>query len=128
MGEINSNEKNQAQMMYYIDAVNVWSPANNKCIKVQGFVKEFRQTLIPGEAAVDALVKEVQEKVTELNALYPRTKTLRVTREGNQVYCNVWGNRADGEFVFTFKIEKVRRTYTTLETMLDEKENETKAE
>ena len=32
-------------MMYYIDKVNTWSAANRKCLEVQSFAKEFRQTL-----------------------------------------------------------------------------------
>ena len=43
MGEINSNEKNQAQLMYYIGDVDTWSPSNHKCIEMREFIREFRQ-------------------------------------------------------------------------------------
>ena len=50
-------------MKYYIDKVNTWSPANRKCLEVQSFAKEFRQTLIPNEDAAEALVEELRQKV-----------------------------------------------------------------
>ena len=111
--------------MYYIGDVDTWIPSNHKCIEMREFIREFRQTLIPDEAAVDALVKEIQKKVDELNDIFPRTYPLKLTREDGLVSCTT---NHDKDYVFAFRIEKVRRTYTTLETMLDEKENETKAE
>ena len=109
-------------MKYYIDKVNTWSPANRKCLEVQSFVKEFRQTLVPDDAAVESLMKELREKVEELNVLYPRTKRLMVKKEGSFVACINDDRRVDDQYVFTFHIEKVRRTYKTLEAMMDEKE------
>lgn len=109
-------------MMYYIDKVNTWSPANRKCLEVQSFVNEFRQTLIPNDTVVEALVKEIREKVEELNGLYPRTKRLVVKKEGNFVECHTDDRRVDDQYVFTFHIERVRQTYKTLELMVDEKE------
>lgn len=98
-------------MMYYIDKVNTWSPANLKCKEVQGFAKEFRQTLIPDETAAKELVEEIRQKVEELNAAYPRTKRLTVKKEGNFVACVNEERRLDDQYVFTFHIEAVRRTY-----------------
>ena len=109
-------------MMYYIDKVNTWSPANRKCLEVQSFVTEFRQTLIPDEAAAEGLVKEIREKVEELNVLYPRTKRLMVKKEGNFVACINEDRKLDDQYVFTFHIKEVRRVYKTLEMMVDEKE------
>ena len=108
-------------MKYYIDKVNTWSPANRKCLEVQSFVKEFRQTLIPDEAAAEALVEERRQKVEELNETYPRTKRLKVRKEGNFVACDNEEQRVDDQHVFTFHIERVRQTYKTLEMMADEK-------
>lgn len=108
-------------MKYYIDKVNTWSPANRKCLEVQSFAKEFRQTLIPNEDAAEALVEELRQKVEELNETYPRTKRLKVRKEGNFVCCDNEEKRVDDQYVFTFHIEKVRQTYKTLEIMADEK-------
>ena len=109
-------------MMYYIDKVNTWSPANRKCLEVQSYVKEFRQTLIHGDEGVEAIVKEIREKVEELNERYPRTKRLKLKREGNFVSCVIEEQKFEDQHVFTFHIEKVRREYKTLEMMMDEKE------
>ena len=109
-------------MKYYIDKVNTWSPANRKCLEVQSFVKEFRQTLIPNDDVVEAMMKEIREKVEELNDRYPRTKRLAVKKEGNFVACVNEDRKLDDQYVFTFHIEKVRQTYKTLEIMVNEKE------
>ena len=97
--------------MYYIDKVSVWSPANKKCIEVQGFAKGFQQTLIPDDAAADALVEELRKKVEELNVAHPRTKRLVVRQAGNFVSCTNEDRKLDDQYVFTFHIEKVRQTY-----------------
>lgn len=109
-------------MMYYIDKVNTWSPANRKCLEVQSFVVEFRQTLIPGDEAVELIMKEIREKVEELNEAYPRTKRLTVKKNSNLVTCVNEDRKLDDQYVFTFHIEKVRKEYKTLEMMMDEKE------
>ena len=109
-------------MKYYIDEVNTWSPANRKCLEVQSFVKEFRQTLVPDDAAVESLMKELREKVEELNGLYPRTKRLILKKDHNFVACTNEDRKLDDQYVFTFHIKKVRRVYETLEMMVDEKE------
>ncbi len=109
--------KQNDNTMYYIDKVNTWSPANRKCLEVQSFVKEYRQTLIPSEAAAEAIVEEIRQKVEELNEAYPRTKRLAVRKEGNFVACCNDERKVDDQYVFTFHIEKVRQTYKTLEMM-----------
>lgn len=109
--------KQNDNTMYYIDKVNTWGPANRKCLEVQSFAKEYRQTLIPSEAAAEAIVEEIRQKVEELNETYPRTKRLAVRKKGNFVECSTDGN--DDQYVFTFHIEKVRKTYKTLEMMAD---------
>ncbi len=111
-------------MKYFIDKVNTWSPANRKCKELQSFVTEFRQTLIPDDAAVEELMKEIQQKVDELNKTYPRTKRLEVRKDGNFVACYNDERKVDDQYVFTFHIEKVRQTYKTLEMMVDSKGGE----
>lgn len=103
--------KQNDNTMYYIDKVNTWSPANRKCLEVQSFAKEYRQTLIPSEAAAEELVKEIRQKVEELNETYPRTKRLRVRQMSNFVSCDNEEPRIDDQHVFTFHIMPVKRTY-----------------
>lgn len=113
--------KQNDNTMYYIDKVNTWSPANRKCLEVQSFAQEYRQTLIPDADAAEELVKEIRQKVAELNETYPRTKRLEVSKEGNFVACYNDDRKVDDQYVFTFHIEKVRQTYKTLEMMADGK-------
>jgi len=110
--------------MYYIDKINTWSPANRKCLELQSFVREYRQTIIQDDAAVEELMKEIQQKVDELNKTYPRTKRLEVRKDGNFVACDNEDKKLDDQYVFTFHIEKVRQTYKTLEIMVDSKGGE----
>ena len=110
--------------MYYIDKINTWSPDNRKCKELQAFVTEFRQTLIPDDAAVEALMEEIRQRVEELNVAYPRTKRLEVRKDGNFVACYNDERKVDDQYVFTFHIEKVRQTYKTIEMMVDSKGGE----
>lgn len=98
-------------MMYYIDKVNTWSPANRKWKEVQSFALEFGQTLILDEVAAKELVEELRKKVEELNEAYPRTKRLRVRQMSNFVSCDNEEPRVDDQHVFTFHIMAVKRTY-----------------
>lgn len=114
--------------MYYIDKINTWSPANRKWMELQSFVREYRQTIIQDDAAVEELMKEIQQKVDELNKTYPRTKRLKVGKDGNFVACYNDERKVDDQYVFTFHIEKVRQTYKTLEMMVDSKGGEKRSE
>ena len=96
-------------MKYYIDKVSTWSPANRKCQEVQSFVVEYRQTLIPDDDAVEAMMKEIREKVEELNDRYPRTKRLMVRKDGEFVFCISEERKLDEQYVFTFYIRKVKQ-------------------
>lgn len=109
------------EMMYYIDKVNTWSPANRKWQEVQAFVVEYRQMLIPNDDAAKELVEEIRQKVEELNKAYPRTQRITVKQRGNFVCCDNEECEVDDKHVFTFHIEKVRQTYKTLEMMMDGK-------
>ena len=109
-------------MMYYIDRVNTWSAANRKCLEVQKFVAEFRQTIIADEAAAEALVEEIGRKVEELNEKYPRTKRLVTRKEGGFVYCVNVVQRLGDQYVFTFHIMNVRQTYRAIESATGESE------
>jgi hypothetical protein len=109
-------------MKYYIDKVNTWSPANRKCLEVQSFVKEFRQTLVHDDAAVESLMKELREKVEVLNERYPRTKRLMVKKNSNWIGIVTEERKFEDGYVASFTIERVRQVYKTLEAMMDERE------
>lgn len=110
--------------MYYIDKVNTWRAANRKCLEVQSFVTEFRHTLIPDDTAAEALVKEIREKVEELNERYPRTKSLMVKKYSNWIGIVTEERKFEDGYVASFTIEKVRQTYKPLELMVDGKGGE----
>lgn len=98
-------------MMYYIDKVNTWSPANRKWKEVQSFALEFGQTLIPDEVGAKELVEELRMKVEELNEAYPRTQRIKVCQNGNFVFCVNDEQKIVDQYVFTFHIMQVKRTY-----------------
>lgn len=99
-------------MMYFIQRINTWSPANQKCRLLQDFVKQFENTLIADYIYIYALFEEIRHKVEELNQAYPRTKKLIVDYDysDNYVSCYPEGQRYDN-YTFTFHIHPVRRTY-----------------
>lgn len=101
-------------MMYFIQRINTWRPANQKCKQVQAFVDQFRNCLIPDEISRDALVEDIRRKVEELNQAYPRTKPLVVNFDichRDYVSCQPELRKIEDEYVFTFHIHPVRRTY-----------------
>lgn len=99
-------------MNYYIEKPNTWRAANRKCAEIQEFVDKFRNCLIVDEVSRDALVEEIRHKVEELNEAYPRTKRLAVSfSHGNYVVCKPDNPNIVDEYVFTFHIHPVMRTY-----------------
>ena len=98
-------------MMYFIQRINTWSPANQKCKLLQDFVKQFENTLIADDISRDALVEDIRRKVEELNQAYPRTKKLVVNHHDNYVSCQPEFRKIEDEYVFTFHFLPVRRTY-----------------
>lgn len=109
-------------MMFYIDKVNTWSPANIKWREVQSYVNQFRQTLIIDAPDADALVNEIRQYVEKLNEAFPRTQRLTVKKEGNFIFCEKEKPNLADQYVFTFHIEKVRQTYRNLNVKADEEE------
>ena len=101
-------------MMYFIQRINTWSPANKKCKLLQDFVKQFENTLIADDISRDALVEDIRRKVEELNQAYPRTKPLVVDFDichRDYVSCKPEHNRIEDLYAFTFHIHPVCRTY-----------------
>ena len=98
-------------MMYFIQRINTWSPANRKCKLIQDFVDQFRNTLIADDISRDALLEDIRHKVDELNQAYPRTKPLAVTDHDNHIACFPEKHSVADEYVFTIRTEPVRRTF-----------------
>lgn len=101
-------------MMYFIQRINTWSPANQKCKLLQDFVKQFENTLIADDISRDALVEDIRRKVEELNQAYPRTKPLVVTLDHllhDYVSCQPELRKIEDHYAFTFHIHPVRRTF-----------------
>ena len=97
------------QDLYYIDRVNTWSPANQKCKELLGMALELRESLFVGAAAVNDAVAWLKEAVAKLNVCYPRTKKLVVGRKDNYVFCQPEERRLEDELVFSFHIVRVRK-------------------
>ena len=98
-------------MNYYIERPNTWRAANRKCAEIQEFVNQFKNCLIYDEKSRDALIKEIRDKVEELNNAYPRTKRLKVGfSHGDYISCYP-DERGVDEYVFAFHFYPVKRTY-----------------
>ena len=102
-------------MNYYIERPNTWKAANRKCAEIQEFVNQFKNCLIYDEKSRDALIKEIRDKVEELNNAYPRTKRLVVDCGSDRISCYPKGRGCDYEYVFTIDIHPVKRTYGSTE-------------
>lgn len=103
-------------MNYYIEKPNTWRAANRKCAEIQEFVNQFKSCLIYDEKSRDALIKEIRDKVEELNNAYPRTKRLKVEfSHGDYISCYPDERRVD-EYVFAINIHPVKKTYGFGET------------
>lgn len=98
-------------MMYFIQSVNTWKPANAKRRQLLDFIHQYENCIIADQLSLDALIEEIRHKVDELNKEYPRTKTLVVRHHNAFASCFPKGRAADGQYVFTFNIHKVKRTF-----------------
>ena len=97
--------------MYYIERPATWKAANKKCAEIQEFIGQFRNCLIEDELSRDAMIEEIRHKVDELNAVYPRTKRLKVRFSFNDfISCEPDDGHVD-EYVFTITLHPVRKTY-----------------
>ena len=98
-------------MMYYIDRPHTWKAKNRLWADIQTFVAQFENTLIADEISRDALIEEIRTKVEELNQAYPRMKKLKFDCRNLFVSCFNDVRAFDNDYVFTFHILPVRRTY-----------------
>ena len=98
--------------MYYIERPSTWRAANRKCAELQDYVSQFRYCLIADELSRDALIQDIRHKVEELNAAYPRSKTLKVHFDFSDfLSCFADPKKVADQYVFTIRILPVRRTY-----------------
>jgi len=102
-------------MMYFIQRINTWSPANRKCKELQEYVDQFKNCLIPDDLSRDALIEDIRHHVDTLNQAYPRTKKLAVDFNDNFLSCFPEDRQVADQYVFTFHILPVRRTYRYFE-------------
>lgn len=100
-------------MMRFIHYIKTYSSTNKKGRELNEFISKFEDVLIYDELAFDALKQEVQTKVAELNAKYPKVKELVFTARASQ-----WSVKpidSPDNYVFILDISKVRSTYKFLE-------------
>lgn len=100
-------------MMRFIHYIKTYSSTNKKGHELNEFISKFRDTLIYDKLALDALKQEVQTKVAELNAKYPKVKELIFSERNNQWSVKPLGGLDD--YVFILDISIVRSTYKFLE-------------
>lgn len=75
-------------MLYFIQTFNLWKAPNRKADQLQDYVKRnCEYTLIEGRPALMSFIDTLRAKVDELNALYPRSKELRITFSYNYIAC-----------------------------------------
>jgi hypothetical protein len=98
-------------MMYFIQSINTWKPANEKCRQSLDFIHQYEDCIIADQLSLDALIEEIRHKVGELNVQYPRTKPLVVRHNGYFVSCSPEDRGAEGQYVFSFFIHRVKRTF-----------------
>lgn len=104
--------------MYFIERPNTWRAANKKCAKIQEYIEQFCNCLIPDDLSRDALIEELRHKVEELNDSYPRTKKLVVDLgiTNDYVSCHPDPRTSDSDSIFTMSIYPVLRTYQFAES------------
>lgn len=71
-------------MMRFIHYIKTYSSTNKKGRELNEFISKFKDTLIYDELSFDALKQEVQTKVAELNAKYPKVKELIFSYSSSQ--------------------------------------------
>ena len=94
-------------MLYFIQTFNLWKAPNRKADQLQNYVKRnCEYTLIDGHPALMSFIDTLRAKVDELNALYPRTKELRITYIGECIACVP--AKPGAEPVFAAHVHRVR--------------------
>ena len=96
-------------MLYFIQTFNLWKAPNRKADQLQDYVKRnCEYTLVEGRPALMSFIDSLCAKVDELNALYPRTKELRITFSDGYIACVP--AKPGAEPVFAAHVHRVRHT------------------
>lgn len=96
-------------MLYFIQTFNFWKAPNRKADQLQDYVKRnCEYTLVDGRQALMSFIDTLRAKVDELNALYPRTKELRITFSDGYIGCVP--AKPGAEPVFAAYVHRVRHT------------------
>lgn len=69
-------------MSYFIEYIRTYANVNKKGMKLQEFVQQFEDFLIPDELSLDALKSALEMTVDLMNAKYPRSMPVYLTRSG----------------------------------------------
>lgn len=102
-------------MMYFIHYLKTYSATNKKGRELNEFVSQYRDTLIYGDISLDSLKQEVQTKVAELNAKYPKVQEFVFNQTDNQ--WSVKPKDSADSYVFVISFSKVRNTYRFAEQL-----------
>ncbi|MDR2913460.1 MAG: hypothetical protein LBV74_01260 [Tannerella sp.] len=101
---------------YFISNYSYHSPANRKCAEMQEYAKQWEHTLLNGQIALDAFWREIQNKASELDDKYPRTKKLAFSNDidNRVIRCLLKHDGCNSDLdktVFNLTINKVKRLY-----------------
>lgn len=96
-------------MMYFIHYLKTYSVTNKKGRELNEFISKYEDTLIYGEVSLDSLKQEIQTKMAELNAKYPKVREFIFRETQNQ--WSVKPAESLDNYVFILTYSKVRHTY-----------------
>ena len=66
-------------MTSYFIELNEYKPQNRKCAEMAEFANQFDNILCPDEISFDAFKTELEAKVKEVNAKYPKIMPLKIS-------------------------------------------------
>ena len=105
-------------MMYFAHSLTTYSPKNRKNKELLEFIASREDILLPSEIDKDAFFEEIRNKVTYLNAKYPKVKEIKVTHSRYDIRASVRDNSGCPDEIFILRITRVRSTYRFTESQL----------
>ena len=102
-------------MKFFISKMDHYSVVNNKGLALQKWLKDFGHRLLPNELSKDAFIEDVRQKIAELDKLFPRSRSLTLSRtsidNGLSLYVSVYPKENPDKTVVRFYIHKVIGDY-----------------
>lgn len=96
---------------YFIDHIQTYSCVNAKGKELQKFVYEcFNHCLVADDKSLEQIAKEIQDKMSELQLKYPRTKPFVFNRYKGHFSVKP-ENKYNDNAIFILSFEKVKSTY-----------------